>query len=84
MPAVLEAERQFFEANRNDLVQRHEGQYVLVLDDSLVGVFPTAEDAYAEGLARFGIRAFLVKKILRNEPVAFVPVLSVSPAHGGL
>lgn len=75
---VLEAERDFFESNKSDLIAKHEGLFALVQDHRLIGTFPTAEDAYVEGLTRFGTAPFLVKQIVRDEPVAFVPVFSVA------
>lgn len=49
-----------------DLVQ-HEGRYVVVLGDEILGPFDTYEAALKGGYDRFGVVAFLVQKVHRPE-----------------
>ena len=74
---LLEKERGYFESHRDDLLKTHEDAFVLVKGEELIGVYRDAETAYADGLARFGIEPFLVRQVLRDEPVVFVPMLSI-------
>lgn len=75
----LNQEREFYEAHKPDLLQKHRGQFVLIKGDQLVGVFQSAESAYLAGLEKFGVEAFLVRQVLEAEPVGFAPMMSVLP-----
>jgi hypothetical protein len=81
---VLERERQFYEAHRADLLERHPGQYVLIKGSELIGAFPNAESAYAAGMERFGVSEFLVKQVLDREPVVVLPALSTTRPDASL
>ena len=73
----LEKEFGYFNSIRADLVKNHEGKFALVKDETVIGTFDQAESAYRAGVAQFGTEPFLVKQILREEPVETVPALTV-------
>lgn len=75
--AVLEAEQKTYEAQKEDLLKTHAGQFALVHDDELVGTYTTFKEAYTDGVRRFGLKPFLVQQIQRDEPVAQYPALDV-------
>jgi hypothetical protein len=53
------------------LKEGHEGEYALVYGDQVDSLWPTDKAAYEAGCARFGLEPFLVKQVLRTEPVIF-------------
>lgn len=65
------SERQVLDTLRPELAERHEGEYAVVVEGALLGVFKTARDAYREGLRRAGLdRPFYMERIApRREPV---------------
>lgn len=73
----LERELRYYESIRNELLRNHEWKFALIMGESLVGTFDGAENAYAEGVKRFGTEPFLVKQILKEEPVESIPALTV-------
>ena len=81
---ILDEERQYFESQRGDLLSRCRNQFVLIKGSKLIGVYPDAQTAYAEGLQRLGLAPFLVRQVLEDEPIAVAPALSVVPLHAGL
>jgi hypothetical protein len=48
------------------LNEGHEGRWVLVKGEEIVGVFSSRDDARNTGLQRFGVVSMLVQQILRN------------------
>ena len=76
---VLDKEREYFEANRAELVKKYKNLFVLIKDKELIGVHGSAREAYAAGLAKFGPVPFVVKQVLEDEPVAFAPVYMTTP-----
>jgi hypothetical protein len=81
--AELDTELRFFEKNRAEWLKRAPGKWALVKGEALVGTFDTAENAYIEGVRRFGNVTFLVKQILASDPVESSPalMLGVLNAH---
>ena len=71
----LESELALFKARKAEFLEKFPGLFVLVKGDEVSGPFASAEGAYEEGLRRYGLTAFLVKQVLAEEPVGFVPVL---------
>jgi hypothetical protein len=45
----------------------HEGRFVVVRGEQILGPFDRYEDALKNGYDRFGVVAFLVKKVTRPE-----------------
>lgn len=59
----LEQELATFEAMKADLLVNHGGKFALIKDSEFIGAFDNAENAYTEGVHRFGRGSFLVKHI---------------------
>jgi hypothetical protein len=72
----LREEVAFFEEQRPALVKKCPGLFALVKKRTLIGVFPTQEEAYNEGFRQFGREPFLVKQILEKEGTEQVPLLA--------
>jgi hypothetical protein len=51
----------------------HEGEYVLIKGDEVIGFFKTSRAAVRAGYRRFGIVPLLVKQIAAVEPVIYIP-----------
>jgi len=67
---ALDAEIRFFNQDHEELLQHYDGWFALMLDDKLVGIFSTFEEAYNRGVARFGQHTFLIRLITRHEVTA--------------
>ena len=55
------------------LLQEHEGEFVLIHGDCVVGFWPTEDAGYAAGCERF-VDPFLVRQVQKTEPVLFSTV----------
>jgi hypothetical protein len=51
----------------------HQGKYVVIHADEVVGTYDGFEDALQVGYERFGDEAFLVRKIRETEPILTLP-----------
>ena len=73
----LETELEYFKKHREEWLEHHEGKYVLVVGQNLVGAFDDAESAYEAGLQQFGNVPMLVKQLRGDsEDVVFFPALT--------
>ena len=73
MPTLLDRELDTYERNRESLLATAEGKFVLIHDDSVLGVFESEADAVDQGYQRLGYVPFLVKQVQRVEvPLTFV------------
>ena len=68
---ALEQELATYQKNLTDWTE-HEGQYVLINGDQVVGFFFSYDDAIREGYQRFKLTPFLVKGVSSLEQVHFV------------
>jgi hypothetical protein len=64
---VLEQELATFESLKASLLENHKGKFALIKAGDFVGAFDTADNAYQEGVNRFGRDTFLVKRIVESE-----------------
>ena len=75
---VLREELAFFNEKKDELLRTHPGQFALIKGRELLGVFPTRQAAYAEGVQRFGGESFLAHHIVEKEPIEQVPLIAHS------
>lgn len=75
----LDAELTFFERHKAEYLKKYENHYLLIKGNKLYGTFPTAESAYEAGLHEFSLEPFLVRQVLKEELVSFIPsVMSIT------
>jgi hypothetical protein len=72
-PLDLTRENAAFERERARLVRDHLGQIALIRLDEVVGAYPTAGEAIAEGHRRFGWKRFICRPITEKDEPEFVP-----------
>lgn len=66
---ALETELATFEARLPDLLAAHEGKWVAILGSEVLAPFETWEAALTAGYERFGPVPWLVRQVLREQPV---------------
>ena len=74
---ILTEETEFFEQNRDEFVQEHPNQYLLIKGRELFGSFETQTEAVNEGIRLFCAGPFLVRKAGEGAPVLSNPALSL-------
>jgi len=72
---ALERELNHFETIKGELLKHHEDQFALIKGETLVGTFTKMEEAYEEGVRRFGAEAILIKKISQHDSPETLPSL---------
>ena len=65
----LDIELATFEKMKGDLLSNHPGKFALIKGEDFIGAFDTADNAFTEGVTRFGRDSFLVKRITAQEEV---------------
>jgi hypothetical protein len=68
---MLEQELRFYEEHRHELLAVNPGQFALIKGGELIAAFATLQEAYIQGIERFG-----------NVPVLIRQILPADPAHG--
>jgi len=72
MVKLLERELGVYEKNKDELLKKANGKFVLIKDDKIIDIFDTEMDAIRQGYKNFGNVPFLVKQILEIEvPLRF-------------
>jgi len=69
----LAANMNFIDKNKNSLLKEHNGKFLLVFEEKLIGSYDTYEKAAEEGVRLYGSNAnFLVQQLLEKEPLNFI------------
>lgn len=80
----LETELAAYARMKEELLKIHEDKFALIHGDKFVGAFDSADNAYSEGVKRFGREPFLVKKITPQEEVYRNQALALGLMHAGI
>ena len=75
-PTQLDKELAFYGEQKDELLKHHFGQYVLIKGREIVGTFTKFEEAYEQGVKRFGTVPMLIKQVVSEEPVQKFPALT--------
>ncbi len=59
---MLETEYQYFMEHQQELASKYNDKYIVIVGNSVVGVYETNEDAYEESLKRYNLGDFLIQE----------------------
>lgn len=69
----LETELRTFEQRKEEWLQSHLGDFVVIAGTTVAGFYSDYETAFKAGLEKFGVRGdFLVKQLYAEEPVYLI------------
>lgn len=80
----LERELEFFESRRKEWLKDYKNKFVLIKGEELIDVFNTLEDAYKEGVKRYGNQPFLIKQVTEEEEMETLPAFTSGIIHAHL
>jgi hypothetical protein len=66
---ALEQELEHFASIKAELLKNHTGKFALIKGSEFIAAFDNPQNAYQEGVNRFGREPFLVKRISEKEEV---------------
>ena len=84
VPVSLEKEMGFFERKREELLKHHEGKFVLIIGEDLLGAFDTGAEAYRAGIEARGNVPMLIKRVAREETTDTIPVVTLGLVNARL
>lgn len=76
----LQTELEYFEKHKQEYLNLHKGQFVLIKGEEFAGSFTTEAEAYKAGLEKFGNTPFFIKQVLDNDETASYPAHFTFPA----
>jgi hypothetical protein len=66
---TLAEERKAFDAQLDELLRIHSGEFALMKHGRVVGFYPSHEAAYEAGLLKFGLDSvFLIAPVVKEQP----------------
>ena len=74
---ALEQELAHYKSIREQLLQQHEGKFALIIENILLGVYDTPEEAYRIGTTQRGNVPMLIKHIIRTEIPERLPAMTL-------
>ncbi|MBI5243686.1 MAG: hypothetical protein HY922_08400 [Elusimicrobia bacterium] len=83
--AEFEREQETYAQNKQRLLDDGlEGQFILVKDAQILGVFASQDEAYKTGLERLGNVPMFIKRIQKDDPPDSAPALMIGLLHASL
>lgn len=64
---MLEKEFKYFKDHQEELVKKHEGKYLVIVDEEVVGAYDLEIDAYTEAKKHYKPGTFLIQHCLPGE-----------------
>lgn len=80
----LEIELAVYAKMKEQLLVSYEGKFALIHGEDFIGAFDSLENAYAEGVKRFGQDPFLVRKITNKDETYRNQALSLGLIHASI
>ena len=80
----LEKEISTYEKMKEELLKTYAGKFALIHGEELCGTYDTTENAYAEGVKRFGTDPFLVREITAQPQIYRNQALALGLIHARL
>ncbi|MDR2542082.1 MAG: DUF5678 domain-containing protein [Treponema sp.] len=66
---MLETELEFYENNREELVEKYCGKFVVISGEKVVAVYDDRNTAYHETVKTIPLGSFMIHRILEEEEV---------------
>jgi len=80
----LEEEFEFYQAKKAEWLGKYKDKFVLIKGRELIDVYASFEDAYKEGVKRYGIQPFFIKQVTEIESIEETPSLTLGIIHANL
>lgn len=67
---ALAVEITFYKENKDEILKKHKGRYVVIVGNKIVGTYNKKEDAVLETIKDYEMGSFLVQHVTEEERVA--------------
>lgn len=74
---MFEKELEYFKANQDELVKKHNGKILILKDEEICGAYDTTIDAYLDGNKKYGEGSFMIQRCIPGPDAYTVTVASV-------
>jgi len=74
---MLETEWEFYENNRDELVEKYCGKYIVISGDKVVSAYDDENEAYFDTIKTIPLGSFMIHHVMEEEEV-----LQLSPYLG--
>jgi hypothetical protein len=64
---MLEKEFKYYLTHQKELVEKYNGKFLVIIDEKVVGVHDTFEEALIESQNKFELGTFLIQQCLHGE-----------------
>ena len=64
---MLDREFKYYLTNKDELIKKYLGKYLIIKDETVDGVYDTEIDAYISGMSKFSLGTFLIQQCLPGD-----------------
>ena len=81
---ALQVELNYFEAHKEEWLDKHKGKFLLIKGEELIDVFSSLDDAYKAGVKLYGNQPFFIKQLFEVDTTNQIPSLMLGIIHANL
>jgi len=81
---MFDKELAYYNEHKDELLQHHENQFVVIKEDEFVGAYSSDVEAYKAGLQKFGNVSFMIKQVTKEEEIVRFPALTLGVLNANL
>ncbi|HEY4000967.1 MAG TPA: hypothetical protein VGO93_19015 [Candidatus Xenobia bacterium] len=79
--ALYDTENAIYEANKASWLRDHEGHWVIIKNDQVLGFYPSKQEAFTAAISKYGNTTFLAQRVQAEEEVISMPLLVPGEYH---
>ena len=64
---MLDREFKYYLTNKDELIKKYLGKYLIIKDETVDGAYDTEIDAYISGVSKFSLGTFLIQQCLPGD-----------------
>ena len=67
---MLDKEYTFYKNNKAELLRKYEDKFIVIISESVVGVYNSETEAYNDSVSKHKLGTFLIQHCVKNEEEA--------------
>lgn len=68
MGELLDRQHKFYVLNEQSLIEKYEGQFIVIHDEQVIKSFGSEKDAYIYSVQHFPMGTFLIREVVKRPP----------------
>jgi len=64
---MLDKEYTYYKKNKADLLRKYKDKFIVIMNDSVVGIYDSEGEAYKDSVSKYKLGTFLIQHCVAND-----------------